>query len=94
MKTISTLWPTLDPAVRQWLLHNPGSLVLPRTLVNRVESTTGEVLSTDAHGEHRLTGDELVFLRARHRAEMLLGRSASPSGTSGQPGVPVEALDR
>ncbi len=70
MNTIRTLWTKLDPAVRRWLLDNPGCEILPRTLVNQVEADTGETMDTNEHGHHWFSGEELVFLRARHRAEV------------------------
>lgn len=99
VNTISTLWVGLDSVVKQWLISNPGTVVLPRTLVNRVEATTGEKLSSDEHGEHRFSGEEVVFLRAQARAA-----GSSTSLTTSPPPLasvspvlrqfPVEALDR
>lgn len=68
---ISSIWTRIDPGVQQWVLENPGCVVLPRTLVNRVEATIGESLHADAHGEYWFSGEELVFLKARRRAQEL-----------------------
>ncbi|MFJ6003797.1 hypothetical protein [Arthrobacter sp. NPDC092385] len=93
MTAISTIWTRIDPTVQQWILDNPGSIVLPRTLVNRVEATTGEALRIDQHGEYWFSEEELVFLKARRRAAALEGLPAPDSGL-----VPsdeyAEALDR
>ncbi|MBG6226071.1 hypothetical protein IWX63_002657 [Arthrobacter sp. CAN_A2] len=93
MTNISSIWTRIDPAVQQWVLANPGCVVLPRTLVNRVESTIGESLHADDHGEYWFTGEELVFLKARRRAQELGGFTAG-----GQAGMRrdehAEMLDR
>ncbi|MHA7210314.1 hypothetical protein [Arthrobacter sp. MDT1-65] len=66
--TMSTLWTSIDPTVQQWLLDNPGCVVLPRTLVNRVEAATGTSMTADRHGEYLLTEEDLRFLKDRRRA--------------------------
>jgi hypothetical protein len=68
MTSISTLWPTLDPTVQQWLLQNPGTMMLPRTYVNMVAAGAGQVLHLDEHGEYRLSSADLLFLK-QERAE-------------------------
>ncbi len=65
MTCISVLWPTLDSNVQQWLLQNPGAMVLPRTYVNRVEAGMGECLSLNEHGEHWLSPEEIRFLKMK-----------------------------
>ncbi|WP_394251878.1 hypothetical protein [Arthrobacter pityocampae] len=80
MTNISSIWTRIDPGVQQWVLENPGCVVLPRTLVNRVEATIGESLHADAHGEYWFSGEELIFLKARRRAQELGGYSATGQG--------------
>lgn len=94
MNTLNTLWTKLDPAVQRWVLDNPGTLVLPRTIVNRVETTTGVTMSTDEHGEHWLSDDEIVFLKARIRATRFVGSHPTDSAFLRGDEFPVEALDR
>lgn len=65
MTSIDTLWTSLDPTVQQWLLENPGTMVLPRTYVNRIETGTGKHLRLDDHGEHWLSPEEMVFLKTK-----------------------------
>jgi hypothetical protein len=62
MTSISALWTSLDTTVQQWLLQNPGTMVLPRTYANRVEAA-GVSLHLDEHGEHWLSPEEMDFLR-------------------------------
>ena len=98
MITINTLWTRLDPTAQQWLLSNPGCIVLPRTLVNRVEKTTGMPISTDRHGEYWLSSEELGFLKARRRADTAVERPtvhpAKRSIVDAGEAAHVEALDR
>ncbi|WP_434994262.1 hypothetical protein [Arthrobacter sp. Ld5] len=82
MTTISSIWTRIDPGVQQWVLENPGCVVLPRTLVNRVEATVGESLHADAHGEYWFSGEELLFLKARRRAQDLGGFRADGNADS------------
>lgn len=63
MTSISTLWATLDSTVQQWLLQNPGQMILPRTYVNRVAAGAGRLLSLDQHGEYWLSQKDLLFLK-------------------------------
>ncbi|MHA7238704.1 hypothetical protein [Arthrobacter sp. TMS1-12-1] len=81
MTNISSIWTRIDPTVQQWVLGNPGCVVLPRTLVNRVEASIGESLDADAHGEYWFSGEELVFLKARRRAQELGGYAAGGQGS-------------
>ncbi|MCU1632720.1 MAG: hypothetical protein JWM61_1372 [Micrococcaceae bacterium] len=98
MTSISALWFTLDTTVQQWLLDNPGTMVLPRTYVNRVEAGTGEVLCLDEHGEHWLSAEEMNFLKGKRSnaprthdwQEDITRRSAPALGLDPH----VEALDQ
>ncbi|WP_051477015.1 hypothetical protein [Arthrobacter sp. Br18] len=100
MTSISALWTRLDPVVQQWLLRNPGTGVLPRTQVNRVEKATGHALSVDEHGEHWFSLADLVFLKARRHAASSRGNAFQPDPdgrmTDADPGSNPyeEALDR
>ncbi len=77
MTSISILWTSLDPAVRQWLLQNPGTMVLPRTYANRVEAA-GASLHLDEHGEHWLSPEEMDFLRTQRRQAPAPGGKVRP----------------
>ena len=90
---ISSIWTRIDPGVQQWVLANPGCVVLPRTLVNRVEASIGESLHADGHGEYWFSGEELVFLKARRRAQELGGYTAEGQRST-RLSDHVEMLDR
>ncbi|MHA7282839.1 hypothetical protein [Arthrobacter sp. TMS2-4] len=93
MTNISSIWTRIDPGVQQWVLENPGCVVLPRTMVNRVEATVGESLHADAHGEYWFSGEELVFLKARRRAQDVGAFHAEGNGRQRR-GDHAEMLDR
>lgn len=80
MTSISTLWATLDSTVQQWLLQNPGTMVLPRTYVNMITMGAGEVLPLDQHGEYWLTQQDMIFLKETR--SRLLHPATVPSPTS------------
>ncbi|WP_191997125.1 hypothetical protein [Arthrobacter sedimenti] len=92
MTSISIIWDRLDPTVRQWLLQNPGSIVLPRTMANRVTGA-GEELRVDEHGEHWFSPEDITFLKARRRA-MDADESTASTGGAVRPDVHEEALRR
>jgi hypothetical protein len=93
MTSISIIWTRLDPTVQQWLLQNPGCVVLPRTMANRVTTGTGEELSVDEHGEHWFSPEDITFLKARRRA-IDGDRSTAPTGAEARPDAQQEALRR
>ncbi|AUZ88998.1 hypothetical protein CVO76_16115 [Arthrobacter agilis] len=78
MTSISSLWTTLDTTVQQWLLQNPGTMVLPRTYVNRIEAGAGQVLNLDEHGEYWLSPEDMLFLKATRSESPYSMRSPSP----------------
>lgn len=58
-------WSVLDANSRRWLVENPGCAVLPRTLVNTINATTGGVLPGDLHGEFILSAQDQEFIRQK-----------------------------
>lgn len=98
MTSISEIWALLDTDVRQWLLDNPGTHVLPRLYVNHVPAGgpgAGQCLRLDEHGDYWLTPEEMAFLRAR-RQESGRGQQDAVGADSGgdQSARNGEALDR
>ncbi|MHA7179081.1 hypothetical protein ACX80J_03085 [Arthrobacter sp. MDB2-24] len=93
MTSISSIWTRLDPTVQQWLLENPGCVVLPRTMANRTATGMAEELPVDEHGEHWLSPEDITFLKARRRA-LETGGSTGPTGAEVRPEVQEEALRR
>lgn len=66
---IKEQWNRLDPATQQWLMDNPGCMILPRTLTTIVNAETSENADIDVHGETVLTEEDRDFIRAQaHKA--------------------------
>jgi hypothetical protein len=63
---IQQWWDRLDPGTQEWLLRNPGCVVLPRTLANAIQQAVGD-MEQNRHGEVQLTPADQDFLRARAR---------------------------
>lgn len=69
-------WDRLSPATRRWLTDNPGCLILPRTVTERICKETGVSADSDQHGQAALSQQDLDFIRAKG------GRNPnSPAGT-------------
>lgn len=64
---IKEQWDSLDPATQQWLIDNPGCMVLPRTLTSIFNQETSENVDVDAHGESVLTAEDRDFIQAKAR---------------------------
>lgn len=68
--SIRNQWHRLPSPVTQWLIDNPGCVILPRTLSAEISAATGEPLSVDPHGETTLSQDDVDFIRMKsHEAE-------------------------
>jgi hypothetical protein len=66
---IKEQWNRLDPATQQWLMDNPGCMILPRTLSTIFNAETNENADVDVHGETVLTEEDRDFIRAQaHKA--------------------------
>lgn len=76
--TIDQWWNLLDAHTRRWLMDNPGCLVLPRTVVNAINTATGGLLRPGPHGEFSLSARDQEFIRqlGGHGGE--LGPRAGP----------------
>jgi hypothetical protein len=57
----------LDPTTQQWLIDNPGCMVLPRTLTAIINKETGEYADADVHGATVLSGDDRDFIQTKAR---------------------------
>lgn len=62
---LKSQWHRLDPATRQWLMDNPGCVVLPRTISTIVARVADEPVVRDQHGAIQLTAADVSFIRAR-----------------------------
>ncbi|AMM30725.1 hypothetical protein SA2016_0020 [Sinomonas atrocyanea] len=63
--TVEERWDSLTPETRRWLLDNPGTIMLPRTLANAISDADGAPLVTDPHGEAALSPKDQQFIRRR-----------------------------
>ena len=67
---IQNQWHRLPSAVTQWLIENPGCMILPRTLSAEISAATGHPLNGDPHGETTLCQEDVDFIRMKsHEAE-------------------------
>ncbi|WP_455833533.1 hypothetical protein [Pseudarthrobacter siccitolerans] len=67
---IQDQWHRLPSTVTQWLIDNPGCVILPRTLSAEISAAIGHSLSQDPHGETALGQEDLDFIRMKsHEAE-------------------------
>lgn len=62
---IKEQWNRLDPTTQQWLMDNPGCMILPRTLTTIFNAETNENADVDVHGETVLTEEDSDFIRAQ-----------------------------
>jgi hypothetical protein len=60
---IEQWWNLLDGHTRRWLVDNPGCVVLPRTVVNAINTATGGLLDSGPHGEFSLSARDQEFIR-------------------------------
>lgn len=62
---IRSLWSRLDPATRQWFMDHTGTAIVPRTITATLCQAAGQPLPQDSHGQARLSGDDMLFIRNR-----------------------------
>jgi hypothetical protein len=62
---IRSLWSRLDPATRQWFLDHTGTAIVPRTITAALCQVADQLLPQDSHGQFRLSGDDMLFIRNR-----------------------------
>jgi hypothetical protein len=74
---IKEQWDLLDPTTQQWLMDNPGCMVLPRTLTSIFNKETSENAAVDAHGESVLTAEDRDFIQAKAREATASGAPAA-----------------
>ena len=71
---IKEFWDQLSPDTRQWLIDNPGTMIVPRTVTAIINGETGEGSAVDAHGGTQLTDEDRHFIQEQARVR----GSASP----------------
>ncbi len=62
---IKDQWDRLDHTTQQWLIDNPGCLILPRTITAIISKETDGTDEGDPHGERALSRDDRDFIRAK-----------------------------
>lgn len=75
---IREFWSQLSPDTQQWLIENPGSMIVPRTMTAIFNDETGESGAVDLHGGTLLTADDQDFIRAQAHA-------GNPGRDAGEP---------
>ena len=71
-------WDRLDLETRQWILDNPGCVILPRTVSEKIsKDSTGE-FDRDEHGEISLSREDLDFIREKAAGA---GQDPAPAAT-------------
>ena len=58
-------WNLLPSPVTQWLMENPGCMILPRTLSAEISAATGQPANGDPHGETTLSQDDVDFVQMK-----------------------------
>ncbi|MBP2264769.1 MULTISPECIES: hypothetical protein [Micrococcaceae] len=65
---IKEFWDQLSPHTQQWLMDNPGTMIVPRTVTAIINGETGESEGVDAHGGTHLTDEDRHFIHEQARA--------------------------
>ncbi len=58
-------WDRLDSETRQWLLDNPGCVLVPRTVAAMIQQRSGSSIEVDGHGQITLSREDLDFIREK-----------------------------
>jgi hypothetical protein len=77
--TLKDEWDRLDSDTRQWLVANPGCVLVPRSVNAGVKQESVRRIEVDVHGQMMLSREDLDFIRERN------GRGRGPSTC----GIPV-----
>lgn len=64
MESIEQWWDRLDPVTRNWLVDNPGCVILPRDVVNAINRAIHGDVGEPLHGHLELSGEDQKFIRA------------------------------
>jgi len=68
--SIRDQWDRLPAPVTQWLLANPGCMILPRTISAEISAATDQGTNGDPHGETALSQEDVDFIQMKsHEAE-------------------------
>ncbi|WP_314192435.1 hypothetical protein [uncultured Arthrobacter sp.] len=61
-------WDKLSPSTRQWLIENPGSAILPRTVASSICREIGSPAERDLHGGSLLSQEDRDFILDKARS--------------------------
>lgn len=62
---IQDRWEQLDRSTRQWLIDNPGCVILPRTIVTTILLATHGPHDESQHGEAPLSCEDRAFIQSQ-----------------------------
>ncbi|MCG2622332.1 hypothetical protein LVY72_10425 [Arthrobacter sp. I2-34] len=57
---IGQSWDKLDPDIREWLINNPGTVILPRSVVNALNEVRG---NSNGPGQLEVSAEDRDFLK-------------------------------
>jgi hypothetical protein len=63
---IEQWWGRLDPGIREWLMDNPGTVILPRTVANAIKASVGDAPEQD-HFEVSDAARSFIRIKAEER---------------------------
>ncbi|MGY4541757.1 hypothetical protein ACVWY0_001670 [Arthrobacter sp. UYNi723] len=63
--TLKDEWERLDSETRQWLLDNPGCVMVPRTVTAMIKQNSAGHVDVDGHGQMLLSREDLDFIREK-----------------------------
>jgi hypothetical protein len=75
---IKEFWDQLSPDTQQWLIDNPGTMIVPRTVTAIINGETGESDTIDAHGGTVLTDEDRHFIQEQARGSNGAGSAEEP----------------
>jgi hypothetical protein len=56
---IEQWWDKMDPETREWLINNPGTVILPRSVVNALN----EVRNGEGPGQLEVSAEDREFIK-------------------------------
>lgn len=58
-------WDRLDAGTRQWLMDNPGCVLVPRAVTAAIQQEAAGKIYVDGHGQMILSREDLDFIREK-----------------------------
>jgi hypothetical protein len=84
--TLKEEWDRLDSETRQWLLDNPGCVLVPNTITARIQDTSARQIEVDEHGQMILSSlVKISISSARRVLAWAQPTSVTTCGSSMQP---------